>query len=189
MNISPNEAEEALAAIEKTMQRTRRSFADSGAYVFLLITGMVWLVGFLATQFLSGPEVAYIWIGASVMGSLLSIPLGRRMGRQVRAPSTPVYAKRIGTFWAILILYGIAIIAITRPADGKQVTLLVILFIMLGQLATGLLLSFSSTWWTLAISALAVAGYFLLPGYFYLWMALLGGGGMIAMALYIRSRW
>jgi hypothetical protein len=32
-------------------------------------------------------------------------------------------------------------------------------------------------------------GYFLLPGIFYLWMAVLGGGGMIALGLHIRSRW
>ena len=35
----------------------------------------------------------------------------------------------------------------------------------------GLLLSFSSVWWALPITALALIGYFLLPGIFYLWMA------------------
>ena len=65
----------------------------------------------------------------------------------------------------------------------------IILFIMLGQLAMGLLFSFSSIWWALPITALALVGYFLLPGIFYLWMAILGGGGMIALGLYIRSRW
>jgi hypothetical protein len=60
---------------------------------------------------------------------------------------------------------------------------------MLGQLAMGLLFSFSSVWWALPITFLALAGYFLLPGIFYLWMALLGGGGMIILGLYIRFRW
>jgi hypothetical protein len=39
------------------------------------------------------------------------------------------------------------------------------------------------------ITALALVGYFLLPGIFNLWMAILGGGGMIVLGLYIRSRW
>jgi hypothetical protein len=65
----------------------------------------------------------------------------------------------------------------------------IILFIMLGQLAMGLLLSFSAVWWALPITALALIGYFLLPGIFYLWMGVLGGGGMIVLALYIRARW
>jgi hypothetical protein len=67
--------------------------------------------------------------------------------------------------------------------------MLIILFIMVGQFAMGLLFSFSSTWWALPITALALAGYFLLPGFFYLWMAVLGGGGMIVLGLYIRWRW
>jgi len=53
----------------------------------------------------------------------------------------------------------------------------------------GLLFSFSTVWWTLPITALALVGYFLLPDIFYLWMAILGGGGMIALGVYIRSRW
>ncbi len=189
MNISPTEAEEALAAIQRTMQKTRHSIASSGAYVFLIVTGIVWLVGFLSTQFLSGEIVAYIWIGMSALGSALSILLGTRRGRRVRSPSVNASAKRAGIFWLLLVFYGIATVAIARPTDGKQVTMFVILFVMIGQLAMGLLLSFSSVWWALPITALALVGYFLLPGIFYLWMGVLGGGGMIALALYIRSRW
>ena len=65
----------------------------------------------------------------------------------------------------------------------------IILFIMIGQLSMGLLLSFSSTWWALPITALALVGYFLLPNFFYLWMGILVGGGMILLGLYIRMRW
>ncbi len=189
MNISPDEAEEALAAIQRTAQKTRHSFAGSGAYIFLILTGMVWLVGFLATQFLSGAIVAYIWVGMSLLGSGLSIPLGRRLGRRVRGPSMGIYAKRGGIFWLLLILYGSAAIAVARPTDGKQLTMLIILFIMIGQLAMGLLFSYASTWWAVPVTALALAGYFFLPGLFYLWMAVLVGGGMIALGLYIRLRW
>jgi hypothetical protein len=39
------------------------------------------------------------------------------------------------------------------------------------------------------VVALALAGYFLVPAWFYLWMALLGGGVMIILGLFIRSRW
>jgi hypothetical protein len=189
MNISPTEAEEALGAIKRITQKTRHSIASSGAYIFLVITGIIWLVGFLSTQFLSGAIVGYIWTGMSILGVVLSIPLGIRMGGRVRGPSTAASAKRAGIFWFFLILYGIATIAIARPTDGKQATMFIILFIMIGQLAMGLLVSFSSVWWTLPITALALVGYFLLPGIFYLWMGVLGGGGMIALGLYIRWRW
>jgi hypothetical protein len=188
MNISPEKAQEALQAIQKVSQKTRRSIASSGAYLTLIITGAVWLVGFLATQFLAGPIVAAIWTGMSLLGAAVSIPLGARMGRRVQSPAFHEPAKRAMLFWLLLVLYGIATLAIARPTDGKQATVLIILFIMIGQMAMGLLTSFSLTWWTLPITGLALVGYYLLPGYFYLWMGLLGGG-MIALALYIRSRW
>jgi hypothetical protein len=189
MNISPNEAEEELAAIQRITQKTRHSIASSGAYIFLMVTGIIWLVGFLSTQFLTGAIVAYIWIGISLIGTVISILIGTRTGPRVRGPSTAATAKRAGIFWLLLVFYGIAAIAIARPSDGKQITMFVILFIMIGQLAMGLLLSFSSVWWTIPITALALIGYFLLPGIFYLWMGVLVGGGMIALGLYIRSRW
>jgi len=184
MNISPNEAEEALAATQIMMQKTRHSIAGGGTYITLIVTGIVWLVGFLSTQFL--PEISgYVW----TVGSILGTVLGFRMGKRVRSPSTAPTAKRIGLFWLFLVFYGIVTIAVARPTDGKQATILIVLFIMVGQLAMGLLFSFSSVWWTLPITALALIGYFLLPGIFYLWMGVLGGGGMIVIALYIRSRW
>ena len=189
MNISPNEAEDALAAIQNMTQKTRRLVANSGAYIFLIITGLIWLVGFLATQFLSGEIVAYIWIGVSILGCALAIPLGIRQGRRVRGPSTAVYVRRIGIFWLLLVFFGAAVIAVAWPTDGKQLTMLVILFIMLGQMAMGLLFSFSSVWWALPITILALVGYFLLPEFFYLWMGILVGGGMIALGVYIRLRW
>ena len=189
MNVSHDEAAKALAAIQNTTRKTRQAFAASGSYIFLIITGVIWLIGFLATQFLQGPVVAWIWIGVSLLGSGLSILLGRRLGPRVRGPSATAAVKRAGLFWLLLVLYGAAAVAVARPADGKQVTMLVILFIMIGQLAMGLLFSFSGVWWALPITALALVGYFLLPGLFYLLLALLGGGGMIALALYIRSRW
>jgi hypothetical protein len=189
MNISPTEAEEELATIQRMMQKTRHSIASSGTSITLIVTGIVWLVGFLSTQFLTGAIVGYIWTGMSILGTVLGIVLGIRMGKRVRSPSATATAKRAGIFWLILVFFCIATIAVTRPTDGKQVTMIIILFIMLGQLAMGLLISFSSTLWTLPITVLALTGYFLLPDFFYLWMGILGGGGMIVFALYIRSRW
>jgi hypothetical protein len=188
MNISPTEAEETLAAIQSMMQKTRHSIANSGTYITLIVTGIVWLFGFLSTQFV--PEISgYVWTVGGILGTILGTVLGFRMGKRVRSPSTAPTAKRIGLFWLLLVFYGIATIAVARPMDGKQATIFIVLFIMLGQLAMGLLFSFSSVWWALPITALALVGYFLLPGIFYLWMGVLGGGGMIILALYIRSRW
>jgi hypothetical protein len=111
------------------------------------------------------------------------------MGKRVRSPATAATAKRVGLFWLFLVFYCIAIIAVAGPMDGKQLTVFIVLFALIGHLAMGLLLSFASVWWPLPITALVLISYFLLPGFFYLWMGVLGGGGMIALGLYIRYRW
>ena len=189
MNISSSEAEEALATIETVTRKTRHSIASGAFYVTLIITGIVWLIGFTCTQFLPAEIIGYVWTGLSILGSILGTVLGIRRGKGVRSPLTAPIAKRVITFWLLLVCYGIAVIAIAKPTDGKQATIMVILFIMLGWLATGLLFSFFLFWWVLPITALALAGYYLLPDIYYLWMAVLGGGGMIAFGLYIRYRW
>lgn len=92
-------------------------------------------------------------------------------------------------FWLFLAFYCVATIAVVQPTNGKQITVLVILFALIGHLSLGLLLSFSAIWWPLPITALVLVSYFLLPDLFYLWMGVLGGGGMIALGLYIRYKW
>ncbi|NTU56777.1 MAG: hypothetical protein HGA79_11055 [Anaerolineales bacterium] len=189
MNISPSEAEEALAAIQAVMHKTRRSIANSGAYLFLIVWGAIWLIGFLGSQFLTLETAGNAWMVLDIFGGILSAVIGIRMGRGVRRTSATTSGKRIGLFWMLLFVYCIAAIAVAWPTDGKQLAMFIILFVTVGWVAMGLLLSFASVWWGLALTVLALIGYFLLPDIFYLWMAILGGGGMIALGLYIRLRW
>ncbi len=189
MNISPDKAEEALQAIQRMTHKTRHAITSGGTYITLIVTGAVWLIGFIGTQFLPREISGLLWAGLSLLGTFLGILLGHRMGGRLRSPATAAMVKRVALFWLLLICFALAVIAVAWPLEGKQATMLVILFIMLGQMAMGLLFSFSSVWWTLPITALALVGYFLFPGIFYLWMGILGGGGMIALGLYIHSRW
>jgi hypothetical protein len=188
MNITASEAGEALAAIQQMEQKTRHAIASSGTYITMIVTGVVWLIGFICTQFL--PEISgYVWTGLSIFGSILGAIWGFRMGSRVRSPEMNATAKRAGLFWLFLVFYCVATIAVVRPTDGKQITVLIVLFALIGHLSLGLLLSFAAIWWPLPITALVLISYFLLPDLFYLWMGILGGGGMIALGLYIRFSW
>ena len=154
MNISPNEAEEALASIQKTMTQTRHSIASSGAHISLIVTGAVWLIGFICTQFLSGSLLVAIWIAISILGTSLASILSMRRNKRVRNPAAGATAKRIGLIWLLLAIYCLAAIAVAWPLDGKQLTLFIILFVLVGWLAMGLLLSFTPVWPGLLIIAL-----------------------------------
>ena len=189
MNISSSEAEEALAVIQAMMTRTRRAISSSGAFIFMIVWGVVWLLGFLSSQFLSQEIANNVWMILDILGGILSVVLGIRMNRGIRSTAPTTSGKRIAFFWLLVFVYCVAAVAIAWPSDGKQLAMFIILFVMVGWAAMGLLLSFASVWPGLIITVLALVGYFLLPGIFYLLMAILGGGGMIALGLYIRSRW
>ena len=189
MDISPTEAEEALAAIQTMMQKTRRSISSSGAYKFLILWGVIWMLGFLGSQFLPKEIASYVWIGLDILGGILSMVIGVRLNRGVRSSAPTTSGKRIGFFWLLLFFYCVAAIGIAWPVDGKQFAMFIILFVTVGWIAMGLLLSFASAWWGLALLGLSLVSYFLLEDYFYLIMAFVGGGGMIALGIYVRNRW
>ena len=189
MNISPKEAEEALAAVQEVMRKTRRAISSSGAYKFLILWGVIWFIGFLNSQFLPDDIASRVWMGLDIGGGILSVVIGLRLNRVVRSNLPSTSGKRIAFFWLLLFLYCTAAISVAWPVDGKQLAMFIIFFVTIGWVAMGLLLSFASVWWGLALVALALIGYFLLPVMFYLWMAFLGGGGMIALGIYVRNRW
>ena len=44
-------------------------------------------------------------------------------------------------------------------------------------------------WLGLAVTGLTAVGYFLLPSYFYLWMAPMGGGALFVTGWYVNRFW
>jgi hypothetical protein len=189
MELSPQEAQQALDAIQQMVKRTQRAIASSGAYNFLIIWGFIWLLGFTSSQFLPGKTVGYVWMALDLLGAVASVLAGIQLKNKIRSSSAAVSGRRIAYFWLLLFIYCGIFYFVASPSDSRQGAMIIILFVMIGWIAMGLLLSVSSIGWSLGITALALIGYYLLPGIFYLWMAVLGGGGMIALGFYIRKRW
>jgi hypothetical protein len=189
MQITPNEAEESLAAINSMRQKMRHVVADGGTHYFLFVWGVIWFLGFLGLHFLAEKTAGYVWLVLGVLGGLGSWGIGMLLHRRVRNASISAISGRIGLFWLTLFAYCALTFWIAWPLDGRQVAMFIVIFAMLGWIAMGFLLSFSLIGLALFVTALAVGGYHLLPDYFYLCMALLGSGTMIGCGLYIRLRW
>ncbi len=188
MDINPNEAQESLQAIQQMMNKTKHMISSSGAYKFLFLWGAIWLVGFLVSQFIQGAIAGYTWAGLDVVGGFLSAFIGIRLNRVVHNEKNPS-GIRIGAFWwGLMVLCALSILVVW-PIDWKQLSMMIILFVMAGWIAMALLFKAVSVWLGIAVIALAFIGYYLLPDFFFLWMAVLGGGGMIAAGFYVRSRW
>jgi hypothetical protein len=124
-----------------------------------------------------------------ILGGVISVVIGIRIKRGIRITDSTTSGKRIAIFWLLLFFYCFAAVGVAWPVDGKQLAMFIILFVTVGWIAMGLLLSFASVWWGLILLGFSLVSYFLLPDYFYLIMAFLGGGGMIVLGIYARNRW
>jgi hypothetical protein len=60
---------------------------------------------------------------------------------------------------------------------------------MFGYLVMGLWLGRFFLWLGLLVTATTLVGYYFVSDYFFLWMALTGGGSLIAAGVFIRKFW
>ncbi|MDQ7029672.1 MAG: hypothetical protein Q9O62_07795 [Ardenticatenia bacterium] len=187
--ISPDEAREALELVERTTRQMRRAVAHGGMPYFLIIWGIVWTLGFGGTHVL-GPEspgVGTLWLVLDILGIVASVVVGWRVSVRVRSPR---YNAAIGLYWLAWIVYGGLLIYFARPQSGDQLSLLVSLFAMFGYVTTGIFYrSLFLGGLGATVTVFMVVGYLLFPAVFNLWMALLGGGSLIAAGLYMRYAW
>ena len=184
--MEPNQALEDLRVIRRVMEQTRRSIAMAGAGYFLIIWGVVWLLGFLNSQFLESPLEGWIWLALDVAGVIATLAVGHRLGTRMRVHP----GWRVALFWLALFGYGFLWGWLSQPMDAAKSSLYISTVAMFGYVVMGLWLgSRGIAWLGVGVTVLALAGYLLIPAYFFLWMALLGGGALIGSGVYISRRW
>ena len=191
MNVTPEEAQEALAAIQQTTVKTRRGLAYY-AYQQIL-WGLLWLVGFLVSQFVQPVMLNWIWIAVPIVGAIGSAIVGISQGRRMRVTPDSRLAfisSRVGIFFPILYVFGVMWFVIFQPLNALQIALFWITLVMFSYVVAGawlrtpLLIGIG-----VGVTVMSLLGYYLLPGYFYLWSALFAGGTLLGSGIYILLRW
>ncbi|HLX56882.1 MAG TPA: hypothetical protein VKR83_07645 [Ktedonobacteraceae bacterium] len=184
MNISPEEAQEALAAIKQTNTQMHKAYGYNGYY--LMLWGLIWFVGFLASQYIQSSLINWIWGGLITIGWVVSTFLGVNQSKQVRS----IVGPRIGFFYLALIGFTIFWFIILQPLEVKQGILFLISIIMFGGVVVGVFARSTSTiTGSVSITVLAVVGYYLVPVYFDLWVAVFCGLAMFGIGLTLRLKW
>ncbi len=184
MNLSKSEAEAALDEINSVIARTRRALATGCCGGFLILWGLIWLVGFPATQFFPGHANA-VWLALDAAGLVASCVLATRSGRATRGGQGP----RIGLSWLALILYAVLWVFILRPSDTRFFGAYPATLAMFGYVLMGLWLDRYLLWLGLAVTAMTLLGILFLPAWFNLWMGVTGGGSLVAAGVHIRRNW
>ncbi len=184
MNISPEEAQEALAAIQQTNVKTRKAYGYNGYYS--MVWGLVWFFGFLANQYLQPGLVGWVWGGLGTVGWVTSAVLGIYQARDVLS----VLGPRIGFFYLALVAFSVLWFVIIQPQGlMRNVLLLITIITFRGVVAGVFTRTIPIIIGCVAITVLALIGYYLLPTYFYLWVAIFCGLSMFGIGLFMRLRW
>jgi hypothetical protein len=144
------------------------------------------MIGYLGTQFLQSAQIGVVWAVVNCSAVAASIFIGCRYAEKVRGSSD---SKLFSVWWA-LVGYGILWFWLLQPQTSNAIGLFLASIAMLGYVVMGLWLSSRFlVGLGILITVQAVVGYILLPGYFSLWMANTGGGGLIAGGVYALRNW
>lgn len=199
MNISKQEARESLDQIQSVIDQTRKAIAYSGASSMLVLWGLIWVIGFSSSQFFLR-WTGFVWMGLIICGSIGSWILG---ARQHPAFSRSSNHRRIGIFWLTLFAYAVLWLLLLHPTqlpagaewvhyqpiNDRQVCAFFTTVPMFAYVVGGLWLGRFFVWLGALVTVLTLLGFYFLPTWFYLWMALTGGGSLLVAGLYIRTRW
>ncbi len=185
--ITPEEARQALDLIESTSRQMRRLAAYGGMPYFLIVWGIVWVVGFSANYFVADPSTrGTIWMALDALGLLgTAYVVWHIHKRGVHWPMGPT----VGWFWFAWMVYG-ALFVYFAQARGTQLSMLISLWVMFGYVVSGLFYrSRLLITLGLTVTVFIVVGYVALPAYFDLWMAVLGGGSLVVAGVYMLTAW
>ncbi|BAT61582.1 hypothetical protein GJW-30_1_04141 [Variibacter gotjawalensis] len=181
MNISPNQASQALDQISATEAKSSKLYGYSRGAPHLIVWGIVWLVGFGLTAIFPA-SAALIWSIVTPLG----IAAGFIVGRRHDAESGP-YDWRYAIIALAFAAFFFAAFSVIKPHNANQVGAFICLVVGLIYVVMGLWLGTRYIVAGLLVTALTLAGFFLMQSYFSAWMAVLGGGALIVMGLWLRK--
>ena len=190
MNISREEASAALDSIHEADRKVaqRRSYAYTAP--FLILWGLVWAlcngISDLAPRWSDRA-----WMAGNVLGAAVSIYLIVALVLRERRTCTNRAASReMGRRFALLGIacwsYFIAMFLVLGPMTGRRTGVFVSLFWTIAYMAAGAWIGARLFIIGLVATIAIVLGYLFVEQHFALWMAVFGGGALIAGGLWLR---
>lgn len=193
MNVTRDEAAEALGEIGRAGRRMSRLQSYNYFAVYLVIWGVVWLVANSITdvrpQWVSltwGVMVSLGGAASFIVGLWVSSRMKRRSGMMGDEPRI-AFSMRFMLLGVVLFCFFICLFAIVGPLGMRQVNTVISLFFPFVYMGVGLF----AGWRLFAIGAVTAAlimvGYLWITEHFFLWMGFVAGGALIAGGLWLRK--
>ncbi len=185
MNLSREEASQALGEIDVAGRRSRALRFYAGAAPYFILWGVIWLAADLAMQV--WPEMTWIWPVASTGGGFASLVLGILQGRGTRKQTfNPVVLRALLTYLTIAAFIA-AVFILMSPVNGRQVHAFYGVLSGVVYMLVGIWVGLRGFLIGLGLFLLSVGGFLFVREYFALFMGIVGGGGMILCGLWLRK--
>jgi hypothetical protein len=182
MTLSSKQASQALREVEAVSHRSGQLYHYQRFAPMLVLWGVIWLIGFGTTNFFPA-WAAWLWTALDVIGIGGCIYLGVK-GKQ-EASNSGAW-RWLASIAAIFVFY-IVVLNIFQPFSGQQSAVLITLLVALFYVLSGIWIGARLTVTGIAMAALTIVGYYLLPAFFFLWMAVVGGGALMLAGLWLRT--
>lgn len=186
MEISSDQALEALGQVARTQHRlgVLRGYRHAAPYFFLW--GCIWAVGFALTYLFPGRSNT-LWMVLDLVGFGASALIARAQARQ-RAESRSGWqgAVRLVAMAATFVGFLVATYAVLQPQSLAQFAVFPVLVIAAIYIGVGIWRGLR--WWVagLALAVLVLGAYFLQRPYLLLWLAGAGGGVLLLSGAWLR---
>ena len=187
MPLTQDEAASALRDIQQAGRRSGEAFGYRIAAPYFVTWGLVWVAGYGGSD-LAPDRAGAIWLCVIAIGSIASVLVSRwSAGGKATGGSASSRGWRTLGLAVIIVAFISATITIMQPVSDKAQA-------AFPALLTAAVYSGVGMWagmrWVVAggaIAALTLGGFFFLHAHFALWMAVVGGGGLILAGLWMRS--
>ena len=185
MTLTPSEAAAALATIEATEARAKQLSAYRKGSPFLLLWGAIWVVGFSITDI--HPDYARdTWRALNTIGAVATALMMARTARRHTRLSGVRGLWRAITMVALGVVFGVGTLTLLHPRDLNAG--LAFAGLMCGTIYAAVGVYLGTRWLItgLGLLGLTFIGYTALDTHFALWMAWVGGGGLILADIWLR---
>ncbi len=191
MNVTREEAAQALDAISRANERIAQVKGYHHGAPHFIIWGLVWLAANTGSHFMPDQE-KLIWPVTLAAGFLLSMATGflqgRKWGRGAGLRETDRrLGARMGLTGGVVIAFIVCIVLIAQPESNREINAMISIVFPFLYMAGGIWAGWRLFAIGLVTAAGIMAGYFWMPGYFSLWMGLFGGGSLIAGGVWLRT--
>ncbi len=184
MQLSAEDAARSLAAIDASRAAMRSAVRANRGHWHLWLWGLIWIAMAMLAEF-RGEAGSRLFPWLVLPGVLVSFMIGASQARRIRAVTID---RRFVGVLAAVILFGIAapLVLLRGPVSGQALFAYCGLVAMLCYVVAGIWFDVYLLWLGVAMAALILVGLFVFPAIFWWWIAVFGGGPLLAAGFYVR---